>query len=114
MFNRIWKVGVNHPILAHMTVYLLLSIALGLVELCTSESISFFSFVIPAVCFLGWLFESYYKITSKKLWIIYFSIMLIFLAVFDRDSWSDLGTSIMQIGLAAVVVTISILLGRKS
>ncbi|MGH1833228.1 hypothetical protein ABE871_17450 [Enterococcus gilvus] len=114
MFDRIWKMKTDHPIIAHILFFVCLVVVLGLVEFFTTKSISSFSFVIPGVSFLGWLLESYYKVSSGKLWIIYFFILFAFLTIFDRGSWINWTSSLIQLWIAAFVATISVLLGRKS
>ena len=112
LLDRICKMKTDHPIIAHVIFFGCLVIVLGLVEFSTTKSISSFSFVIPGVSFLGWLLESYYKVSSGKLWIIYFFILFAFLTIFDRDSWVNWTSSLIQLWLSAFFATISVLLGR--
>ncbi|MGL9748946.1 hypothetical protein [Enterococcus sp. DIV0170] len=108
MLDRIWKMKTNHPIIAHIIIFVCWAIGLGVVDFHINKSLSSFPFAIPIVCFLGWLFESYYKVSSGKLWGIYFLILFVFLTIFDRDSWVDWTSSVIQIVIAALVASISV------
>ena len=113
MFDRIWKMKTAHPIIAHIVLFCCCAIVLSVVEFCINKSISSFSFVIPGMSFLGWLLESYYKVSSGKLWIIYLFILFVFLTIFDRNAWVNWTSSLVQLYIAAIVATISVLIGRK-
>lgn len=114
MVDHIWKLWENHPIIAHIILFGFGAIVLGLVDFYINKSLSFFPFVIPSMSFLGWLLESYYKVSSGKLWIIYFSILFVFLTIVDRNAWVNWTSSVIQLWITAIVATISVLIGRNS
>lgn len=114
MLDRIWKMKTNHPIRTHIILFCCFAIVLSVVDFWINKSIGSFSFVIPGMSFLGWLLESYYKVSSGKLRVIYFFILFAFLTIFDRNAWVNWTSSVIQLRIAEIVATISVLLGRKS
>lgn len=113
LIDRIWKMKTDHPIITHIILFCCFAIVLSVVEFGINKSISSFSFVIPSMSFLGWLLESYYKVSSGKLWIIYFFILFAFLSKIDRNAWVNWTSSVIQLWIATIVATISVLIGRK-
>ncbi|MBO0451882.1 hypothetical protein [Candidatus Enterococcus murrayae] len=113
MIKRIREIGAEYPILAHIIGYFLLAIGLGAFDLYVNDKIGFAVFMGPLVLFLFWLLESYYRLSYKKIWLIYFVVLFIFLTIFDRGAWVDWTSSVVQLGTAAIVATLAVVFSRR-